>query len=121
MVCNINKFWHYLLGRKFTFQVNHSALLYLENKQALIGRLARWMLLLQEFDFQIQHRPGVQHVVDDYLSHLESGEPVESTYDDLPNVGLFSATTVPDENKDEWITEMTHFLSTGLPPDHPTT
>ena len=36
------------------------------------------MLLLQEFDFQIQHRPGVQHVVADYLSRLESGEPTET-------------------------------------------
>ena len=39
--------------------VDRSALLYLVNKQALTGRLARWMLLLQEFDFQIQHRLGV--------------------------------------------------------------
>ena len=23
-----------------------------------------------------------------------------------------------DDNEDEWITEMTHFLSTGLPPAH---
>ena len=76
------------------------------------------MLLLQEFDFQIQHRPGVQHAVADYLSRLESGEPAESTYDDLPDAGLFSLTTMPDDNEDEWITEMTHFLSTGLPPDH---
>ena len=35
MVYNINKFWHYLLGRKFTFHVDHSTLLYLVNKQAL--------------------------------------------------------------------------------------
>ena len=53
MVYNINKLWHYLFGRKFTFHVDHSAILYLVNKQALTGRLARWMLLLQEFDFQI--------------------------------------------------------------------
>ena len=51
MVYNIAKFWHYLLGRRFTFHVDHSALLYLVNKQALTGWLARWMLLLQEFDF----------------------------------------------------------------------
>ena len=25
---------------------------------------------------------------------------------------------MPDENEDEWITEMTHFLSIGPPPDH---
>ena len=56
MVYSINKFQHYLLGRKFTFHVDNSALLYLANKQALTGRLAHWMLLLQEFDFQIHHR-----------------------------------------------------------------
>ena len=71
MVYNITKFRHYLLGRRFTFHVDHSALPYLVNKQALTGRLSRWMLLLQEFDFQIHHRPGVQHAVADYLSRLE--------------------------------------------------
>ena len=76
------------------------------------------MLLQQEFDFQIQHRPGVQHAVADYLSRLESGEPAESTYDDLPDTGLFSLATARDENEDEWIIEMTNFLSTGLPPAH---
>ena len=40
MVYNITKFWHYLLGRRFTFHVNHLALLYLVNKQALTGWLA---------------------------------------------------------------------------------
>ena len=46
MVYIITKFQHYLLGRRFTFHVDHSALLYLVNKQALTSRLARWMLLL---------------------------------------------------------------------------
>ena len=118
MVYSINKFRHYLLGRKFTFHVDHSALLHLVNKHALIGRLAYWMLLLQEFDFHVHHWPGVQHVVADYLSLLESGEPAESTYDDLHDANLFSLATVPDENEDEWITEMTHFLNTSLPPNH---
>ena len=118
MIYSITKFRHYLLGRKFTFHVDHSALLYLVNKQALTGRLARWMLLLQEFDFQIQHRPGVQHAVADYLSRLESGEPTETTYDDLPDAHLFHLATTPDDNEDGWITDMTYFLSTGLPPEH---
>ena len=90
------------------------------NKQALIGRLTRWRLLLQEVDFPIQHRLGVQHTVADYLSRLESGETVEPMYEDLPDAGLFSLTTMPDDKEDEWIMEMTHFLSTGLPPDHMT-
>ena len=103
MVYNIMKFRHYLLDRKFTFHVDHSALLYLVNKQALTGQQARWMLLLQEFDVQIHHWPGVQHAVADYFSHLESGEPADSTYDDLPDAGLFTLTMVPtpDANEDD--------------------
>ena len=71
MVYSINKFRHYLLGKKFTFHVDHSALLYLVSKQELTGKLARWTLLLQEFEFDILHRPRVQHAVADYLSRLE--------------------------------------------------
>ena len=56
MIYSINKFKHYLLGKKFTFHVDHAALLYLVSKQSLTGKLARWMLLLQELEFDIQHR-----------------------------------------------------------------
>ena len=106
MIYNITKFRHYLLGQKFTFHVDHSTLLYLVNKRALTGRLARWMLLLQEFDFDIQHRPGVQHAIADYLSRLESGEPAEREYDELPDANLFGLdTTAPSaDSENDWIT-----------------
>ena len=65
MIYNINKFRHYLLGKMFTIHVDHASLLYLVSKQMLTGKLARWMLLLQEFEFDIQHRPGTQHTVAD--------------------------------------------------------
>ena len=120
MIYNITKFCHYLLGRKFTFHVDHSTLLYLVDKQTLTGRLARWMLLMQEFDFDIQHRLGIQHVVADYLSRLESGEPAKTEYDDLPDASLFTVdtTTLRVDHDDAWIMDMTHFFSTGLPPVH---
>ena len=56
MVYSINKFRHYLLEKKFTFHVNHSALLYLVSKPELTGKLVPWTLLLQEFEFDILHR-----------------------------------------------------------------
>ena len=45
IIYNSNKFWHYLLGRKFMFHVDHVTLLYLVEKHALTGKLAKWMLL----------------------------------------------------------------------------
>ena len=73
MIYSVNKFRHYLLGQKFTFHVDHAALLYLISKRSLTGKLAWWMLLLQEFEFEIQHRQGTQHVVADYLSRIGNG------------------------------------------------
>ena len=83
MIYNKNKFRHYLLGKKFTFHVNHATLLYLVFKQTLTGKLARWMLLLQEFEFDIQHQPHTQHSVEDYLSRLENGADTVNGDDDF--------------------------------------
>ena len=65
MIYNINKFQHYLLEKKFTFNVDYFALLYLASKQELIGKLAHQMPLLQEFEFDILHRLGMQHALAD--------------------------------------------------------
>jgi len=45
MVYSLQKFRHYLLGGKFTFFTDHSALKYLVNKPVLEGRICCWLLL----------------------------------------------------------------------------
>ena len=100
MIYSIKKFRHYLLGRRFYFHVDHSALLYLVRQQNLTGRLARWVLLLQEFDFEVIHRPGNQNLVADYLSRLDSGEPPNGINDDLPDAALFG---VQQESAGEYL------------------
>mgnify|MGYP006982084761 FL=1 len=88
MVYSVTKYRHYLLDRKFSFHVDHSALLYMVSKASLTGKIARWTLLLQEFEFDIFHRPGVQHAVADYLSRLESGEAGDGVRDEFPDAEL---------------------------------
>jgi hypothetical protein len=53
MIFFVQKFCHYLLGYEFTFYVDHDALKYMINKPQLSGKIARWVLLLQEFNFTI--------------------------------------------------------------------
>ena len=48
MIYSVQKFRHYLLGYPFVFHVDHDALKYMINKPQLSGRIARWVLLLQE-------------------------------------------------------------------------
>ena len=95
----LKKFRHYLLGNSVVIHVDHQALIYLVNKPQPIGRLARWILLLQEFDYSIVHRPGREHLVADYLSRLESGEPPEGISDDSPYADLFQ---IQATKSDDW-------------------
>lgn len=51
MVFDVKKLRHYLLGYDYVFHVDHYALQPLVKKADLSGRIARWVLLLQEFTF----------------------------------------------------------------------
>lgn len=64
----INKLHPYIHGSHFEIYIDHAALTNLMNELHLQGRLARWVLLLQEYDFEIPCRPGRLNQVEDALS-----------------------------------------------------
>ena len=68
LVEGINKFQPYLHNHKFTVVTDHSSLRWLMNVKDASGRLARWALLLQQYDFNIVHRPSRIHGNADCLS-----------------------------------------------------
>ena len=74
MVFSLQKFRHYLLENPFTFYTDHQALKYLVNKPLHHGRICRWLLLFQEFEFDVSVRLGRENVGPDHLSRLEIGE-----------------------------------------------
>jgi hypothetical protein len=55
-------------GVKFTVVTDHSSLRYLSKMSNPSGRLARWSLKLQQFDFDIIYRKGAYQRVPDALS-----------------------------------------------------
>ena len=66
----VRYFRHYLHGRTFIVQTDHIALKWLMETKDLTGRLARWALKLQEYDFTIKYRPGKANANADALSRL---------------------------------------------------
>ena len=68
MVKAIKHFHVYLYGRKFLLRTDHSALRWLLNFRQPEGQVARWIETLQQYDFDIEHRPGVSHGNADSLS-----------------------------------------------------
>ena len=47
-----------MLGRHFKMYTDHYALKYLVNKLVLGRKICRWMLLFQEYDFEVIVKTG---------------------------------------------------------------
>ena len=97
MVFSIQKYRHYLLANPFTFYTDHQALKYLVNKPLHYGRICRWLLLFQEFEFEVVVLPGKLNVGPDHLSRIDTGEEPTGVDDDLPDAHLFRIEAVPEE------------------------
>ena len=70
VVSFIKYFKHFLLGRHFVVRTDHAALQWLWKTPEPVGQQARWVGFLEEFDFDVVHRPGRHHVNADALSRI---------------------------------------------------
>ena len=66
----IKYFRHYLYGHKFLVRTDHSSLKWLMHFKNPENQLARWLDILSQYDFEIEHRPGRLHRNADALSRV---------------------------------------------------
>jgi hypothetical protein len=107
MIYALHKFIHYLLGSHFKFFTDHSTLKYLVSKPVLEGIICQWLLLFQEFSFEVIIKPRRCNMGPDHLSRLESGESGGVVNDQLPDADLFQVEAIP-----EYLEDIVVFLST---------
>ena len=89
LVEGIKAFRVYLAGRKFIVKTDHYAIQFLNNTRDLSGRLGRWAILLQEYDFEVQYKPGKIHGNADGLSrrpYAACAPEVDNGEGDLPTL-----------------------------------
>lgn len=68
VIVGIEKFRAYIEGAHFTVVTDHASLQWLQHLKDPSGRLGRWALRLQPYNFTLVHRPGRLMVVADALS-----------------------------------------------------
>jgi hypothetical protein len=92
---------------------DHSALKYLVNKPVLGGKICRWLLLFQEYDFEVIVKPGRLNAGPDHLSRIETGEEPTNLEEGLPDVQLFVVRVA-----DNHFADIIHFLTDqGMAPE----
>jgi hypothetical protein len=111
MVYWLQKFGNYLLGKHFNMFTDHSTLKYLVKKPVLGGRICRWLLLFQEFDFEVIVIPGKMNTEPNHLSRVTNGKDPTNLEDTLPDVQLFLVQIV-----DDYFADIIAYLSTWTAP-----
>lgn len=96
---SLEKLRPYLEAVPFTVVTDHYSLLWLQNLKDLNGRLARWAVKLQQYDFKLVHRKGKEHVVPDALSR---SVPIIDAIDEKDDKGNFDL----DNCEDKWYQSM---------------
>ena len=76
VVTFIRHFKYYLYGRRFLLRTDHGSLRWLCNFKEPEGQVARWLDILNTYDFEVQHRPGTKHHNADALSRYPNATQV---------------------------------------------
>lgn len=86
---SVQKSRQYVEGMPFTIITDHASLKWLMEQGDLSGRLARWSLKRQLYNFSIEHRRGTQNLVPDALSRMFcDGVKLVSEIDDSELLGV---------------------------------
>ncbi len=136
IVFGLKKFHQYLYGRKFILVTDHRPLLAIFGPGKDIpllaaNRLARWALLLSQFNYKIEYRKTTKHANADALSRLPAMDDTkfdgEESEDDVQMVCAIDAindkvtpadhgTLARESTKDPVISTVLRFTREGWPP-----
>jgi len=83
--------WH-----QFTLYINHQPIKWLMTNDKFTGKLARWALILQEYEFKVIHRPNITHQNADTmlrrpLTTSKDFSEVRQDFDQIPAIHVYDA------------------------------
>ena len=111
LIESIKHFQTYLYGKRFIVYTDCHALRWLMSIKDPTGRLARWSLLVQQYDYEIRHRPGKANANTDALSR----RPYNIAALDSP--GLQTEQIKQPQHRDPELADILRYLQTKQLPE----
>nr|GEX87565.1 reverse transcriptase domain-containing protein [Tanacetum cinerariifolium] len=101
----------------FKVHTDHFALKYLFSKKDAKARLLRWVLLLQEFDFDVLDTKGAENLAANHLSRLE--KPYENVLDpkeinETFPLEMLSTVTFREDSSAPWFADFANYHAEAL-------
>ena len=122
----VDFFKQYLHGHRFKIVTDNAALSYFKTSREAFDKFARWMIFLEDFSFEIEHRAGVQNKYADALTRLTYTTRSEAIDDsmnaliaaNLPAPAVFiadlvnttDAASLPKEIPDEFVQDVIDYF-----------
>ncbi|KAL0540053.1 hypothetical protein IC582_024281 [Cucumis melo] len=98
VVLSVQKWRHYLLGRRFTIISDQKALKFLSEQREVQPQFQKWLTKLLGNDFEILYQPGLQNKAADALSRMDHQLELKA----MSTAGIVDMETVTKEvDKDE--------------------
>ncbi|KAL0545247.1 hypothetical protein IC582_020397 [Cucumis melo] len=114
VVLSVQKWRHYLLGRRFTIVSDQKALKFLLEQREVQPQFQKWLTKLLGYDFEIIYQPGLQNKAADALSRME--HPLE--LNTMSTSGIVDMEIVTKEvEKDEELQLIAQQLQADPPPE----
>jgi len=98
VVWSLGKLRHYLIGIKFLIITDCQAIVHLNTQKTVNPQVTRWATLLSEFNYDIQHRPGVKMAHVDALSRAPVNNPSDTETEQMDErCGVFITITEEEQ------------------------
>ena len=92
----VRYFCPYLYGQRLQLRTDHGALKWLFSFKDPVGQVARWLQLLAEYDFSIEHRPGRRHTNADAMLRIHCSQCRNQLEDEISQ-GVLEQDVRPSE------------------------
>ena len=105
------------MGQKVIVYSDHASLKYLLSKKDAKPRILRWILMLQEFDWEVRDKKGRENLVADHLSSLDQ-DVLRKLDDGIPISESFHGEHILNITSKElpWFADIVNYLVSGILP-----